>query len=303
MFEYRNIKILLLIIYFFIPFCYYKKPLNIKVAICTMAKQENLYIKEFVDYYINLGINHFYIYDSNDPNTEKISDIIGKEYKKYVTIYENKKEIINQTIAYTKCYNSNKYKFNWIIMIDIDEYLYIKTGTLKNYLSSSIFNKCDFIKIHWVQPTDNNLLYYENKSLFERFKKPYLKDTHIKTIVRGNIEKLKFSIHSPLESPKKNSTCNNAGEKINYKNIHFQDIFEINYDKAYIIHFKYKSTQEYINKIRRGYEWEDENFLKMRINEYFNDNEITIEKIKYMEKELKLNLTKYKRKLKLLHKK
>ena len=303
MFEYRNIKILLIIIYFFIPFCYYKKPLNIKVAICTMAKQENLYIKEFVDYYINLGINHFYIYDSNDPNTEKISDIIGKEYKKYVTIYENKKEIINQTIAYTKCYNSNKYKFNWIIMIDIDEYLYIKTGTLKNYLSSSIFNKCDFIKIHWVQPTDNNLLYYENKSLFERFKKPYLKDTHIKTIVRGNIEKLKFSIHSPLESPKKNSTCNNAGEKINYKNIHFQDIFEINYDKAYIIHFKYKSTQEYINKIRRGYEWEDENFLKMRINEYFNDNEITIEKIKYMEKELKLNLTKYKRKLKLLHKK
>ena len=36
---------------------YYEKN-SIKIALCTMGKKENLYIKEFVDYYIKLGIDH-----------------------------------------------------------------------------------------------------------------------------------------------------------------------------------------------------------------------------------------------------
>ena len=55
----------------------------------------------------------------------------------------------------------------------MDEYLVIVNDTLKNYLSNSLFNKCDFIKFHWMIPSDNNLLHYDNRSLFERFKGPY----------------------------------------------------------------------------------------------------------------------------------
>ena len=110
---------------------------------------------------------------------------------------------------------------------------------------------------------------------------------------------LKYDVHTPSESPEKNISCNNAGEILNYNypKIFCQDVFEINYDKAYIIHFKYKSTEEYINKYRRGYSnWVDENFLPMRIEEYFKDNNATLEKILYFEKELNLNLSKYKNK-------
>ena len=38
---------------------------KIKIALCTMGRKENLYIKEFVDYYIKLGIDHIFIYDDN----------------------------------------------------------------------------------------------------------------------------------------------------------------------------------------------------------------------------------------------
>ena len=38
-----------------------------------MGKNENLYIKEFVDYYIKLGINHIFIYDDNENSTERFS--------------------------------------------------------------------------------------------------------------------------------------------------------------------------------------------------------------------------------------
>jgi hypothetical protein len=38
------------------------KTQTMKIALCTVGKKENLYAKEFIEYYINLGVNHIYIY-------------------------------------------------------------------------------------------------------------------------------------------------------------------------------------------------------------------------------------------------
>ena len=121
-------KILLLLIYSFIFFCLYKgfgKRKNIKVALCTMGKMENLYVKEFIDYYSKLGIDHIFIYDDNIPETEKISDILNQKEKEIVTIYESKSfHIDNQSTAFTKCYKNNLNKFDWFLMVDMDEFLF-----------------------------------------------------------------------------------------------------------------------------------------------------------------------------------
>ena len=210
-----SIKNILNLLFLIIIFVFSKKH-NIKVALCTMGKQENLYVKEFINYYIKLGIDNIFIYDDNDINSEKISDMIDFEYRSYVKIYETKKiKLLNQSQVFTDCYEKNKNNFDWILMVDMDEYLYIKKDKLKNYLLKPVFKKCDFIKFHWVHPTDNDNLYYENKSLFERFKGPYKNSIFIKSIVRGGIPKLKYWVHSPFISPEKNSTCNNIGKKIN----------------------------------------------------------------------------------------
>ena len=276
---------------------------QIKIALCTMGKRENLYAKEFIDYYIKLGIDSIFIYDDNDLDSEKISDVIDLSCKKYVTIYETKnKKIFNQSDAFTDCYLKNKQNFNWFLMVDMDEFLYIKNDKLKKYLQSKVFNKCDFIKFHWLHPSDNNHLHYENKSLFERFKKPYKKSIFIKSMVRGNIKNLKYWVHSPYISPFKNISCNNIGKIINDKNINIEFQSNINVKKAYIIHFNYKSTEEYINKYKRGYSnwFEDRlsDFLDIKIKDYFRDNEITINKIDFFERELKINLSEYKKLLK-----
>ena len=154
-----------------------------------MGKKENLYVKEFINYYIKLGIDYAFIYDDNDPNTEKISEVIDKSYKNYVTIYENiKRTIKNQNIVFTTCYHKNKIKFDWILFIDMDEYLIIIKDNLKNYLSKPIFKKCDFIKVHCIIPSDNNLLHNDNRSLFERFKAPYIKSKLINFFTYINIK-------------------------------------------------------------------------------------------------------------------
>ena len=56
-------------------------PINLKILLCTIAKQENKYIKEFIEHYRNLNIKKIIIYDNNDINGENIEDFL-KHYIK-----------------------------------------------------------------------------------------------------------------------------------------------------------------------------------------------------------------------------
>ena len=65
----------------------------------------------------------------------------------------------------------------------------------KEHLSNPIFKNCDAIAFNWLMYTDNNLVYYDNRKLVERFTEPlYSTDAnrYVKSIVRGNLTKTAF---------------------------------------------------------------------------------------------------------------
>ena len=292
------LKILIIIIIIILNIIYKRKKL--KIAICTMGKHENKYVKEFIEYYEKLGIDNIYIYDDNDINGERIKDVVPLTKKIKVKVFDNIKDRIKkQADAYTECYNNNKNIFDWFLMIDLDEYLFIRNTTIRNYLNSPYLKKCDIVKIHWLIPTDNNLVYYDNRTLLERFPGPFIPSNHIKSLVRGNIDGLKYWIHSPMESPYRNVTCDNAGVVQNYTNLNFQSIFRFTTEKAYFIHFQFKSTEEYINKMKRGYSNWDWVRSKPRdyIFNYFKNNNIKLSKIEFFEREFNLSLDDYRKKI------
>lgn len=39
-----------------------------KSAICSIARNENEYLDEWVTYHLNLGFDHIFIYDNNNPD-------------------------------------------------------------------------------------------------------------------------------------------------------------------------------------------------------------------------------------------
>ena len=59
------------------------------VGICSIGRKENLYAKEFVEYYLKLGIKKIIIYDNNDIDGEKFEDVLEQYIKnKYVEIID-----------------------------------------------------------------------------------------------------------------------------------------------------------------------------------------------------------------------
>ena len=94
-----------------------------------------------------MGINKIILYDNNDIKDDNLKVIL----KKYIN--NNFIELINyrglfkpQKKAYDDCYNNNKYKYNWFVFYDADEFLYlVNHSTINNFLSLKRFSNCSNI--------------------------------------------------------------------------------------------------------------------------------------------------------------
>ena len=241
-------KIIFSIIIILEIFLLYEQNNKLKICVCTIAKKENLYIKEFIDHYKKYGVDKIYIYDNNEINGEKIETILSNYINNgFIEIINFRGISVSQILAYNDCYKKNNKLYNWFIFYDIDEYIYLKNyNNIKYYLNSKKFNKCQKIELNWFIHTDNNQLYYENKSLEKRFPEKikyskYLRNKNynfIKSIIRGNIKNL--TINDVHGISNKLSRCNGFGRLVKYNQ---KQDFKYNY----IDHYLFKSTNEFIN--------------------------------------------------------
>ena len=292
-------KFLYIFLFFFLIIM--KKYSKLNVLLCTIAKEENRYIKEFVEYYRNLKFKKIIIYDNNKINGEKFDKILKNEIKNnFIEIVNYRGFKTPQKKSIIDCYHKNNKKYDWIAFYDIDEFLYINNyNDINKFLSLPKFQKCQSILINWKYYGDNNKVYYEPKPLRVRFVKPfYFVDKALikrkklyyyaaKTIVRGG---LNLSWGLMPHYIKSTINCRPDGKiERNY-------FSRPQYSIAYLKHYITKSTEEFINRLNRG----DVRFnatakyIKYRIfNYYFIFNKITKEKLNLFKQRLKgkLNIT------------
>ena len=277
---------------------------NLKVCVCTLGKQENKYILEFVEHYKNYGVDKIYLYVNNDLNGEKFESIIGEYLENNFVEIINWRGVKGTSTYYgimDSCYQQHYDEYDWIIFYELDEFLYLKNyHSIKPYLAKNKFKKCDSIQLNWVHMSDNNQLYYENKPLKQRFtergknvlKHKYNKLCYIKTIVKGHLKNISVTNNHFISD--KIYACNGFGHESQHNGI---ASLNPDYEYYYILHYYGKSVQEFIEKINRGdlLKGNDIKVIKYAIEKFFYINKITLEKIKYIEKNLgpKFNLTKY----------
>lgn len=238
---------------------------NLKVAICCIARLENDYIREYVEYYKDLGVDNIFLYDNNydgeDDFNDVISDYISEGFVRLKN-YRNRRNC--QQKAYQECYNNCKNLYDWIGFFDVDEFVTLpKYKDIKEYLSQDIFNKYNIIGLNWHTYGYSGQIEKKEGKVVDRFTKPiepvlfrkkgmlFPHNMHLKVFIRcnacGRINWLSSTPHMPSNNTK---CCDSRGNEISNISPFYANI---DYNYAYIRHYTTKSLEEFLIKTKRGY--------------------------------------------------
>ena len=170
-----------------------------------------------------------------------------------------------QPICYDEIFNRYRDLYDWWILIDIDEFIYLPTYDLKSYVKTIPYN-INLIYMIWRNYDDNNLIHYDDRPVIERF-------THL-------VDESKITNYIGKSLFRNDKTWN--GKIISHHDInnkyfkkydcHFNKLygkttirdFDYNaiYDCIYIKHFMTKSLEEWIWRNKRGDTLKDKYHLK-----------------------------------------
>ena len=95
-----------------------------KLSIISMFKNESSIIKQWIEHYLDEGVEHFYLIDNgstDDYNTQI------KDYMSYITLIidPHRRPINTQNILINKYFlDKIKKESEWVIICDIDEYIF-----------------------------------------------------------------------------------------------------------------------------------------------------------------------------------
>ena len=276
---------------------------NTKVCLCTLAKNENRYIREYVQHYEKYGVDKIFLYDNNDVEGEKFDEILSDYIQNgFVEVRDWRGKAKALMPIMNDCYQTNYKIYDWLIFYEIDEYIHLSNYTnIKPFLNLPKFKHCEVIYLNLICHTDNNLIYYDNRPLAERFPRTvpkYKKGGYrleIKSILRGHISDIEITSNHLLSTSLRN--CNGYGNKNRYYYNTYSN--QNDYKHYYIDHYYSKSTEEFIDKINKGDPYIDTlKYIMQKVDKYFSQSEITREKIDYIENKTGLNLSLYRSKAK-----
>ena len=124
-----------------------------KTFICTQIKNEQRYLKEWIDYHFNIGIDEIYLFE--DYGSKDHSEIV-RDYQNVhlATLHDygikdyhnttNQQKLISTFLK--ECKKNNL--CDWLAFIDVDEFIGIKTNrTIEQFLKD--YSDKLAVQIHW----------------------------------------------------------------------------------------------------------------------------------------------------------
>lgn len=205
-----------------------------KTALVCIAKNEDYYIQEWMDYHFKIGFDHIFIYENNwkcsieDKRITKIQ-IPGQ---------------VKQVLSYNHFIRSYGHQYDWAAFFDVDEFLVLKKH---NNVKDFILDYRDYssIAINWVLFGDNHLdkVINNNYSLIKRFTKRQIGiNKHVKVIINPQTPNIKMEIHNS-NYPAVSTTGEIFGGPFYPKG---------NDEVAQINHYFCKTREEFAHKVQRG---------------------------------------------------
>ena len=121
------------------------------LSVCTLMKDRARYLREWLQYHLLVGVEHFYLYDhgSVDGLAEAIAPFIAAGA---VTVHDWKWHLADQDPqghARTHCFVHHRSDTQYLAMIDIDEFLFSRAGKNVRCIIQALMCSADVIRITW----------------------------------------------------------------------------------------------------------------------------------------------------------
>lgn len=220
---------------------------NYKLSICAIIKNENVYLEEWINYYLLIGVEHFYLYDNESKIP--IKDTL-KELKldSHTTVRKIKGQG-QQMNAYADCVKRFGASSQWIAFVDMDEFIVPKAypHNLADFLDD--YRDYGALNINWVIFGSNGHKKRTNKPQLESFvlrsEDNFYKNRHTKCIIQPKFAERCDNPHYFYYKDKKLAVNENFEPVVGAYS-------DVSVNKIQINHYYCRSEEEYLEKIGRG---------------------------------------------------
>ena len=252
-----------------------------KVGIIAIAKNEQLYIAEWIEHHLSLGFDRLIIADNDDEFI--LPGIIDNP----AVIFENycgKNGV--QPMAYRGLFKKYQKDFDWLLFIDIDEFVMLEGyDNIKDFLKNF---DCDEVRISCKHFTDSDLLDTDGDyRVVDRFTEPISvdEDRFVKSFIntRVNIRHRMIFGHGIYDEDIEardalGNPCDSVGHRLKY----------VVHERCWLNHYRTKTIGEYIKwKMFRGGANNNPGRYTDWEKYFFRTNRRTKQKIDYANKLIK----------------
>lgn len=217
------------------------------LSVCAIAKNEGPYFKEWVEWHLAHGVDHFYIYDneSTDDTRNTLTPYINRGIVDY-KYWPGRRQ---QLAAYDDCLEKHRFSSRWIAFIDLDELIVpIKNSSIPEFLSQ--FESFAAVEINWLIYGSSGRKTKTPGTMMERFKfhsvPGHYLNRHVKSIVDPRRVFTMIGCHEAAKISGYIADSHSRPVKKNFRDREpQQDIIRIN-------HYAVKSYEEFLAKRARG---------------------------------------------------
>lgn len=218
----------------------------IKTAICAIIKDEHRFLKEWIDWHLNLGFDAIHLFE--DKGSESHEEIVKDYSNVFLRRYETDDEVRNllqwqgnshrQHVLYEWFGDAYQQTYDWVAFIDLDEFVVFHNGYTLEKLCEE-FEQYSAVLLNWRMMGASGHIQRPTCGVMEAY-----------TEVTGFLKQDYGYCYKSLCNLKKWKRLNHlhlANDAVNTN--HGTDVNEISWNKVSLDHFFTKSWEDWCDRI------------------------------------------------------